>query len=347
MIHQKIYNFSKTTQNKKERLVLVREGFFYALKIEKYKSELSSLNRGIVSTPNIIYYDSNTKCLIDYTNQTNTGLDSTVSGYFTQIPHGCTFNLYNGIYNDVNLKVSADISGTYKFKNFYNGIIEADVISTTNLSSKLNRYDKNRFEQIPYIVPVSLKSDTVISMIKNRLGKDTKNSFNYLSIKIGDYVKITEMEDPVKVLDINVDSDGNEYVLLNADLTNIDLTDTKTTVSVYIPVVDAYENEPSLSETEVGACIEYFNGVVVSCTNNSTISQCRFRSSKINGIETEITLGTFCATPETDTAIQKDTTDNLITITSNLVNAVASINTISGPVLKNNNSKNSFYGRPF
>jgi hypothetical protein len=347
VIYQKIYNFSKSTQNRKEKLVLVREGFFYALKIEKYKSESSSLNRGIISTPNIIYYDSNTKCLIDYSNQTNNSIDSTVSNYFTQIPHGCTFTLYNGIYNDVNLKVTADISGTYRFKNFYNGIVEADVVSTTNLSSKVNRYDKNRFEQIPYIIPVSLKTDTVISMIKNRLGADTKNSFNYLSIKIGDYVKITEMTDPVKVLDINTDSDGNEYVLLDADITTIDLTDTKTTVSVYIPVIDSYKNEPSLTETEVGACIEYFNGVVINCTNNSTLSQCRFRSSEINKIETEITIGTFCATPETDTAIQKDTTDSLITITSNLVNAVASINTISGPVLKNNNSKNSFYGRPF
>ena len=79
MIYQKIYNFSKNTQNKKEKLVLVREGFFYALKIEKYKSESSSLNRGIISTPNVIYYDSNTKCLIDYTNRTNNSIDPTVS----------------------------------------------------------------------------------------------------------------------------------------------------------------------------------------------------------------------------------------------------------------------------
>lgn len=347
MIYQKIYNFSKGTQNKKEKLVLVREGFFYALKVEKYKSESSSLNRGVVSIPNVVYYDSNTKCLIDYTNQTNSDIDSTVAGYFTQIPHGCTFTLYNGLYNDVNLKVSADISGSYRFKNFYNGIVEADVISTTNLSSKVNRYDKNRFEQIPYIVPVSLKTDTVKSMIKNRLGKDTKNSFNYLSIKVGDYVKITEMTDPVEVLEINTDSDGNEYIVLDSDITTIDLVDTKTTVSVYIPVIDSYETGPSLSETEVGACIEYSNGVVINCTNNSTISQCRFRSSVVNNIQTEITIGTFCATPETDTAVQKDTTSSLMTITSNLVNAVASINTISGPVLKNNNSKNSFYGRPF
>jgi hypothetical protein len=347
VIYQKIYNFSKETQNKKEKLILVREGFFYALVVEKYKSETSSLNRGIVSIPNIVYYDSNTKCLIDYTNQTNSDIDSVIGGYFTQMSHGCTFTFYNGIYNDVNLNITADISGTYIFKNFYNGIVEADVVSTTNLSSRVNRYDKNRFEQIPYIIPVSLKTDTVKSMIKNRLGKDTKNSFNYLSIKVGDYVKITETTNPLEVLKIDIDSDGNEYIILDGDITTIDLVNKKTTVSVYIPVIDSYQTGPSLSETEVGACIEYSNGVVINCTNNSTLSQCRFRSSEIKNIQTEITLGTFCATPETDTAIQKDTTSSLIEITSNLVNAVASINTISGPVLKNNNSKNSFYGRPF
>ena len=71
------------------------------------------------------------------------------------------------------------------------------------------------------------------------------------------------------------------------------------------------------------------------------------RSSVLNEITTEITLDTFCSTPETDTAVQKDTSTNLIQITNNLANAVSTINNISGPLLKNNNSKNSFYGRPF
>jgi hypothetical protein len=71
------------------------------------------------------------------------------------------------------------------------------------------------------------------------------------------------------------------------------------------------------------------------------------RSSNSKGITTEITVGTFCSTPETDAAVQTDTTTGIIQITNNLANAISSINTISGPVLKNNNSKNSFYGRPF
>lgn len=347
MIYRKLYNSNLKTQNKNEKLVLVREGFLYALSIEKYKSEISSLNRGIVSTPNVVYYNSNTKCLIDYTNQTNSDIENDIVDFFTQITIGTTFQLNNGIYTDVNLDVSADISGVYTFKSFYNGIVEADVTSTTNLSTKVNRYDKNRFEQIPYIIPTVLEETTNKSIVKNRLGKDTKNSFNYLGVKIGDYIKLTDISTPIQVIKIDIDADGNEYILLDKDISELDLTNTKTKVLVYIPVTDAYTVNPDLAQTEVGACIEYSNGVVINCTNNNTISQCRFRSNQQNNITTEITVGTFCATPETDTAIQKDTTSSLIAITSNLVNAVASINNISGPVLKNNNSKNSFYGRPF
>jgi len=347
VIYKKLYNSNSKTQNKNEKLVLVREGFLYALSIEKYKSETSSLNRGIVSTPNVVYYNSNTKCLIDYTNQTNSDIESDIIDFFKQISIGTTFQLNNGIYSDVNLDVTADISGVYTFKGFYNGIVEADVTSTTNLSSKVNRYDKNRFEQIPYITPTVLEETTNKSIIKNRLGKDTKNSFNYLGVKIGDYVKLTDISTPVKVIEINIDADGNEYILVDKDISELDLTNTKTKVLVYIPVTDSYTVNPDLTQTEVGACIEYSNGVVINCTNNNTISQCRFRSNQQNNITTEITVGTFCSTPETDTAIQKDTTSSLIAITSNLVNAVTNINSISGPVLKNNNSKNSFYGRPF
>lgn len=347
MIQRRLTNSNKNTQNKNEKLVLVREGFLYALKIEKYKNEINSLNRGIVSTPNVIYFDSNTRCLIDYTNQTNNDIDKDISDFFSQITIGTTFALTNGTYNDSNQDINADISGSYTFRSFYNGIIEADVISTQNLSSKINRYDKNRFEQIPVLSPTTLKVTDNKSIIKNRLGKDTKNSFNYLGIKVGDYVKITDMSVPVKVIEIDIDSDGNEYILLDKDISSIDLTDLKTKVLVYIQVVEAFTDNPNLNQTEVGACIEYVNGVVVSCTNNHTISQCRFRSSELNNIVTEITIGTFCATPETDTAIQKDTSSTLLTITNNLATAVSNINTISGPILKNSNSKNSFYGRPF
>ena len=179
------------------------------------------------------------------------------------------------------------------------------------------------------------------------MGRNTKNSFNYLGLKVGDWIQLTGYVTPMKVLSINIDSDGNEYVSVDANLTEADLTSKKTKVSVSIGVIDSYTDKPDTTETEIGACIEYANGVIISCTDNHTLSQCRFRTSTIKGITTEITLNTFCATPETDTAVQSNITENLVQITSALVNAVSNSNNISGPILKGTNSKNSFYGRPF
>ena len=347
MIQRKLNISTNKSQIKKEKLVLVREGFLYGLKIEKYKSETSSLNRGITSTPSFIYYSSNTRVLIDYTNQTNQEIDKVISEFFNQINSGTTITIYNGIYHDPNLNTTANVSGVYTFRSFYNGIVEADVVSGTSLSTKINRYDKTRFEQIPYIITNALKTTDDKTIIKNRFGKNTKNSFDYLGIKVGDYIRITGMDATSKILEIDVDTDGNEYIVIDKNIAVEDLTNIKTTVLVYVPVIDSYAQEPDTTETRVGSCLEYVNGVVVTCTNNNTLSQCRMRSSVLNGITTEITLDTFCSTPETDTAVQKDTSTNLIQITNNLANAVATINNISGPLLKNNNSKNSFYGRPF
>jgi hypothetical protein len=342
---------SSVKENTKEKLVFVREGVLYGLVIEDAKVDKASINRGIVSTPNIIYYSNNTKCLIDYTNQTNQDIQKQLNEYFSQIPTGTTITLYNGTYLDVNSDIIANLSGTYVFRSYYAGIIEADVTSVTQLSTNLNRYDKTRFEQIPYLVATTIVDDYEIkSYIKNKFGINTKNSFNYLGVKVGDYIKITDISAPVKIVEIKVDSDGNEYLLLDRRVTEMDLTNKKTKIDVYFPVIDSFTDMPDITEQEVGACIEYANGVVISCTNNHTRSQCRFRSSKIKSISSELTLNTFCSTPETDTAVQRTSSDNLIQLTSTLATAISNMSNtsgVAGVVNKNGNTKNSFYGRPF
>jgi hypothetical protein len=337
---------SKPSLIKKEKLILVREGLFFGLTIERSKSDKNTINRGIVSTPNFVFYSSNTKCLIDYTNQTNDNIIEPITKFFTQLETGTTLNLYNGIYTDTNSNIEADLTGQYTFRSYINGIVRADVVSVESLSSNISRYDKTRFNNIPFFVSNTIEDQTfVTTVVKNKFGKNTKNSFNYLGVKVGDYVRIG-MEEPKKVTEINVDSDGSEYIVLDAQLTVQDLTSTPTKVEILISVVDSYRGEPRLDES-VGACIEYFNGVVVSCTDNHTPSQCRLRASTTRGIITEITTGTFCSTPETDTSVQTNITENLVQVTSALAAAISNTTTISGPILKGTNSKNSFYGRPF
>jgi len=339
------------TQSIKEKLVLVREGFLYGLVVEDAKTEKTSINRGITSTPTFVFYANNTKCLIDYSSQNNPQIEKFLGEYFSQIPAGTSFGIYNGYYNDINSNLTADLTGQYTFRTYYGGIIEADVNSVTTLSSTINRYDKTKFEQIPYLVPSTIKLvSEVKSIIKNKLGKNTKNSFNYLGIKIGDYVKFTDYSSQVKVLDINVDSDGNEYILIDKKLDQMDLTNLKTKISVFISVVDSYVNSPDMTETVTGTCIEYNGNVIISCTDNHTLSQCRFRSSPLKNIKVEFNPNTFCATPETDTAIQRTNTDNIVQLTTVLANAVANISStqnVSGVINRNGNTRNAFYGRPF
>jgi hypothetical protein len=71
------------------------------------------------------------------------------------------------------------------------------------------------------------------------------------------------------------------------------------------------------------------------------------RASVSKAISIEITPGTFCSTPDTETALQTNVTENLVQVTSALVSAVSNVSNVSGPILKGTNSKNSFYGRPF
>lgn len=332
---------SSIKQTQKEKLILSRSSLFYGVVIEKYKIDKITLNRGIVSTPSFVFYSNNTKCLIDYTTQTNPDMETSVSDFFNQIDKGTSLTISNAYYNDVNLDESADLSGSYVFNGYYDGIVEADVTSVTTLNSKINRYSKTNFEQIPYITSNTVREQTISkTIIKNKMGKNTKNSFNYLGVKIGDYIRLTGLSSPLKVLEISVDVDGNEFLEVQGVLEEQDYTSRRIKIELYIPVVDAIQTNPNLEETETGACLEYSGGVIVSCTDNHTVSQCRARSSKLQGITTEITIGTFCNTPETDTAVQKTTTDNLVQITNALVNTMS---TITSTTVK----KNNFYGRNF
>jgi hypothetical protein len=335
-------------QTKKEKLILVREGLLYGISIERSKNEKVTINRGIVSTPNIVFHTNNTKCLVDYTNQTNENIPDVVNKFFTQLTTGMTLEFSNATYTDPNSELTSNLNGTYIFRSFYEGIANLDVVSVSNLSSSITRYDKNRFDQIPYFTANSVANQNfVTTIIKNKFGKNSKNSFNSYGVKVGDYIKIGENSTPVKITEINIDVDGNEYINIDAIYSVEDRTSLPTKIEIYIPNTESITFTPDLNDKKLGACIEYFNNVIISCTDNHTIDQCKSRANISKNIIVEITPGTFCATPETETALQTNVTENLVQVTSALVNAVTNVSNVSGPILKGTNSKNSFYGRPF
>ena len=338
-----------------KKLVLVRSELLYGLSVEEYKTDKTSINRGVVSTPTIIYYANNTKCFVDYTNQLNGDIEKKIGEYYSQIPPGTTGTFVNGIYNDPTTKEISDISGVYRFLQINNGVVSFDVTSVTSLSSVTTRYDKKNFEDIPYFTSTSVKgSATPKTIIKNRFGKYTKNSFCYMGVIVGDYIKIADLtSSPIKITEINIDSDGNEFITIDARIDSVDLIDLQTRLDLYLEVKDPITDVGDLSDISsgVGTCVQKINGVFALCTDNHTISQCRLRASKISNsilqLTTELALGRYCETQESVLAVQSTQTDTLTQITSNLASALAKGSSVSGTVLKNGKSKNSFYGRSF
>jgi hypothetical protein len=283
----------------------------------------------------------------------NSEIETKIKDYFNSIKPGTTLTISNALYRDPSSDEIANLAGNFVFRQINNGIVSLDVTSVNTLSTKITRYDKKNFDEIPYFTANSVgKSAITKTIIKNRFGKNTKNSFNYLGILPGDYIKIENtLSNPAKVLDISIDSDGNEFIVIDKIIEEDDLTNLQTKVDVYIEVKNKYNGFADVREAEngfIGACILYSNDVIVSCTDNNTFSQCNLRASSYDNLRSEITFDTFCRTPENDTAVQTSQTDSLIQLTSTLASALANVGSnVSGPISKNGNSRNSFYGRPF
>lgn len=340
---------SSKLKETKEKFILVREGLFYGLVIETGKSNKISIDRGVTSTPTFIFHTANTKCLIDFCSPTNQVAEISANEYFSQFAFGTTFYVYNAYYLDTNTNKSADLSGQYIFRSYHQGIVEADVTSVTNLNSDITRYDRSKFEEIPYIIPSTI-SDGIqnVSVIKNKFGKNTKNSFYYLGAKNGDYIRLTDITSHLKIVEINTDSDGTEYIVVDRLLNESDLTNIKTKVNLYVSVKDIpqFRDMTSVNTQSVnlGTCLEVVADSIVSCTDYNTQEQCNMRKNNLSDIQTNFVVGGYCNPPETRTALPSQSILSQLTLElSNTVNNMRSTPIIKGAP----NTQSSFYGRNF
>lgn len=348
-------SYSNTTNYKqvtnREKLVLVRTGVLYGLSFEKVKQESSTFNSGITSIPTLLFVNNNTQCFFDFTNQTNKEIESKIENFFNKVAPLTTFNISNAYYYNTNTEERADLSGQYVFTEYFNGIVKANVTSVVSFSQGVTRYDKKFFEEIPLIKVNSLISTETkdITIIRNLFGANTKNSFNYLGLQVGDFISLSEAENKYEVIEILIDPNGIETIKIKGTIDVANLVDTKVLINVYIRYTDQYSTEPNINETQLGACVQTQNGVIIKCMENHTVSQCRFRSSFNDQIDSTISFDSFCATPETDTAVEKTNTDKLIEITNllatNIAKSTSNISNVAGPVNRNGNSRTGFYGR--
>lgn len=347
--NQNTTNYKKATNA--EKLVLVRNAVLYGLNFEQVKQERTTFDSGINSIPTILYINNNTQCFIDFSNKTNKDIEEKLKSFFSKVAIGTTFFIFNGEYYDSNKEIRANLSGEYVFTEYFNGILKANVTSITDIASGTTRYDKKFFEEIPLITVNTIINSELenITIIRNLFGANTKNSFSYIGASVGDFLTFSDIDGKYEIIELSIDPNGIETVKVKGKISSQSLTDTKILVSLYIKINEAYTLEPDVSETQVGACVQSQNGVIVSCFDNHTASQCRFRSSALNKIIASFGIDSFCATPESDTSVEVSTTDKLVQITSllasNIASANSSISNIAGPINRNGNSRTGFYGR--
>jgi len=269
-----------TDISQENNLVLARSSIFYGLKYTKVEQDKNSANRGVVSTPNFLFYDNNTKVMIDFSDKTNINKQEIID-FWKLTKDGVTFSLENAeIYLD-NTKKSHDLGGIYTFKNFENNIVFADVVSVNNVSSILNLYQKDQFSSL-----LNFKHSSIITqepqeqetLIVNSFGVLSKNSFKYLGAYSGDYIQLQSKSGKFKILDISVDSEGKETVKVSGFIAEENRVDTKTFVGLHLKKNNSVIIPADTTDTIVGSCTySDENGIIVACLDNNTEYQCKLR----------------------------------------------------------------------
>ena len=266
-----------------KNLVLVRAGLFYGLQYFPIKEEKNSINRGITVTPNFLFYDNNTKVIIDFSDFKNSIPSKEIEQYWNLVQTNMSFTVTNGkIFNQAT-SVELDVSGTYVFKKFENLAVHANVTSATSLSTKVNLYSKNEFQQTPgfeftTIIEPAVKEKR--TKIINKMGQNTKNSFTYFGANIDDYIQLQNFSFRYRIVDIAIDSEGKEVITIEGTIPEEDRTSTKTFVGLYIEKMNSREFDVNPSETVIGSCSMTNNGLILSCFGNQTESQCNCRAGE-------------------------------------------------------------------
>jgi len=319
-------NYIQSRSNKPKtgkNLVLARSRLFYGLEYYQVKEEKNSINRGITSTPNFLFYAANTKVIIDFSDFKNVISKQEIESFWKLVHDGMTFGIENGgLYNQSTSK-SYDVSGTYVFRKIENLTIHADVTTVKSLSSIINLYSKTEFENTPsfefslIIAPPILQKKT---RIYNKLGSNSRNSFTFFGASIGDYIQFQNYDIRYPIIEIQIDSEGKEIITIEGLLNDEDRTATKTFVALYIEKKNLKDIKINSSDEVVGSCTALTNGLTVSCFKNQTESQCLCRLN--DGEDALFVAKGSCIDPTSTDQTVPTSTDLLTDIAQNLVNII-------------------------
>jgi len=312
-----------TKQKSGKNLVLARTGLFYGLQYYPVKEEKNSINRGITSTPNFLFYDNNTKVIIDFSDFKNVTSRQEIESFWKLIQAGMSFTVVNGeLYNQTK-STTYDVSGTYVFRKIENLVIHADVTTVTSIDTKINLYSKTEFTNTPnfefsYIISPSIQQKK--TKIYNKLGPHSKNSFTFFGATVGDYIQIQNYNIRYQILEMAIDSEGKEIITIDGLLTEEDRTSSKTFVALYIEKKNTKDIEINPADEIIGSCTALTNGLTVLCLNNQTQSQCLCRLNDTE--EVLFNVDGQCVDPTTTETSPPTSTDLLTDIAQNLVNII-------------------------
>jgi hypothetical protein len=298
MLSKPSYTTNKNTPvGQGKNVVLARTGAFYGIKIEGIRQESSSYKRGIVAIPNFYFYDNQTKVMIDFSDFKNSIDQTLVEEFFNLSLTGISMDVTNGQWENLELssrKITLD--GTYTIDSYKGDILFANVIDVPKLDPNINRYDKSYFLNTPdFTLDVSTTQSTTKKFsIVNYLGENSKNSFNYLGVIPGDYIRINNSNSKYEVEDLYSDEEGKEVIVLKGTLSPDDRRTKLTDVAVYC-VNDDNVDTSNLDNVEIGKCNINENGIIL-CFDSNTSLQCQLRNSKLKNKVASFTKDTFCPT---------------------------------------------------
>jgi len=293
-------SYSKTVKRttvQETELVPVRSNIFYGLETKKVDEKKKSSERNIAIVPNILFYDSYTKAMIDFSDYKNNKEKSNIKDFFDLITPGFNFTITNGTWKNVSVdKLTFDLSGTYKLVKIVDSIVFVEIVSLNKVTETITRYDKESFLELPIFELPTVISKTkkeIKSYLINSLGKTTKSSFSYMGIYAGDYLQIQNNDKKFKIISIEEDTEGKEVITVEGEVgvsSNIGTPILVTLFQENYNKIDTNKfNNEVLGTTTVSIDFSSF------CLDNTTELQAKLRENTLKKTTTAFTANVFCS----------------------------------------------------
>lgn len=281
------------TKKDKRSFYLVASDVFFGLVFSREESYDYKINRSLTTTPSFLFYENQSKVVIDYSNSKNESDLSFVSSFFNSLEPGITFTIESATYNEPSTGVKANISGVYSFTSFDKGkIVRADLVSAINISPKKDLYNGLYFTATPQLA----KASGVVSTTQQRknIVKNTLSigqfSFRKMGVRVGDYVEFSGIQTnenvKMKVINYFIDTEGVEGIEVDTDLISENLIGSPIMMNIY------FEGEPTtevnIEDKTYGSCLVISPIGVVSCTQCQNEFMCTERARKRNSTSSYI-----------------------------------------------------------